>query len=178
MDSDTPENRGSLVDSAYNYKFADRRDKSVYSLRPSSSIKPARARRIIDEARFPHFKESFIEHIDSGPTEASDDAVDLDYRDREIDEKEDAPSEEIVKDDIPFPANSIDFWVLPTPRSPSEGVLAAFFPAPSSKSTNDAKDCLVKRREASLEQEDPTKIDQLSSSLQEKQERFKRQRRY
>ena len=113
----------------------------------------------------------------SGPTESSDDAVDLDYCDREVDEKEYPLIEESVKDDIPLPAGSIDVWVLPAPKSPSEGVLAAFSPVPSSTNTKDAKASLLKRREAGLEQEDPTENGQLSSSPKEKQEKSKRQRR-
>lgn len=177
MDSETPKTRSSLVDSSYNHEFANRRDKSIYKLRPSSSIKPAQARRIIDEARFPHLTESFIEHTGSDTTESSDDSVDLDYCDREIDEEEAPLNEETVKDDIPLPASSIDFWVLPAPKSPSDGVLAAFSPVPSSTNIKDAKASLLKRKEAGLEQEDLPENDQLSSSPKEKQEEFKRQRR-
>ncbi|KAJ5313755.1 Major facilitator superfamily domain general substrate transporter [Penicillium atrosanguineum] len=177
MDSETSKSRSSLVNSSYNFEFANRRDKSVYKLRPSSSIKPAQAGRWIDEARFPHLTESFIEHTGCNLTEPNDEAVDMDYCNGETDEKENPIDEEVVKDDIPSPARSTDFWVLPAPKSPSTGVLAAFSPVPSSKSTKDAKASILKRRKADLEQEGSTDIDQLPSSHKEKQENSKRQRR-
>lgn len=174
MDEETPKTRPVLDESGYNLKFANYRDKSRYKLRPSSSIKPAQAWRRIDEARFPHLTESFVEHLDSGLSNTSDD-VDLDYCERETDEKEHLIDEEAVKDDITSPASSTDFWVLPVPTS-SKSVLAAFSPVSSAENVDDAKPSLLKRREADLEQ-DSTDIDQLSSPSEENQENSKRQRR-
>jgi hypothetical protein len=176
MVEETPKSRPVLDESGYNLKFAEYRDKSRYKLRPSSSIKPAQAWRRIDEARFPHFNESFVEHLGSDLPDPSDD-VDLDYCERETDEKEHLIDNKADKDDIISPASSTDCWVLPVPSSSSsKSVLAAFSPVLSAENVNDVKPSLLKRRGAGLEQ-DSVDIDQLSPPSEENQENSKRQRR-